>query len=300
MRGVETFGWPGSDTYGPDGWPHDPQIGTGGIPQMPLAFDFPLEIETPDAQRLWPVEYPESEGAGPAGLPPSLGQLRMYGQLWWPATAARAARDVPDAVANEHPFAAEEAVYWFDVCRCVAVEADELAVAGRVWELARVTIPRYALAVVERVGYRGTVTALDEDGEPLATFVLDGTDPCAVPVTHPDPAVANPLGFRLLLQVSRLPSDGDGIELPVLAAALPNQIPAESPVLDVPDLRYGWAETWPAFHQYITGGRGLLRLLVTLSGDPDRWDVRMMGRLTGYTQQPGRLDAALANATHRP
>lgn len=295
----EAIGWPGTEQYGPDGWPFEPAIYAGGVPQLPLAFDFPAEIETPDAQRLFPFELPHTEGAGPSTLPPSLGLLRSFGQLWWPAEAARVARDVPDAVATEHPYASNEKLEWFDVAECIEVTSDRIAPGGRVWELARRVVHRYNLVTVERIGFRATVTALDEEGDPLATYVLDGYEPCAVPVVHPDPAVTDPLAFRFVVLLNRQPSSGDGVYPPLLAGALPNQVPSDSPIVTWNDLRFGWTEGWPHLNQFTDGGRAILRYFVTLAGETDRWDVRMLGRLSGYTQQPGRLEAAHRNAVYR-
>lgn len=293
-------GWPGgSSMWGPDGWPWDPAIYGGGVPQMPLAFDFPAEIETPDAQRMFAFELPRSQGANAAMMPPSLGTLRMFGQLWQPPEAAREALQVPDAVATDHPSATNERLDWFDVAECIDVASNQIALGGTAWELGRWVVQRYNLLTLERIGFRASVTALDEDGEPLATTILDGEDPCAVPIVHPDPAVANPLAFRFLVQVVRVPLSGDGILPPLLRASAPNLIPSSSPVIQYPDLRFGWREGWPHLNQFVGGGRSLLRYILTIDGDPDRWSLRMMGRISGYTQQPGRTDAAHQNAVHR-
>jgi len=295
----EAFGSPDSTVFGPDGWPFDPAIWTGGIPQQPLAFTPCAEIETPDAQRLFPFELPLTEGAGPSVFPPSLGTLRTFGQLWHPAEAAPVARDVPDVNEDDKPYATNEALQWFDEARCIGVDQDEITTDGRAWELARVLVHRFNLVNVERIGFRASVTALDEDQEPQATFILDGEDPCAVPIVHPDPAVPNPLGFRFLLAVQRIPSSGNGVLPPLLVGAPTNQLPSDSPMLSYPDLRFGWREGWPNLNQFTDGGRCLVRFILTLQGDPDRWTVRMMGRLSGFTQQPGRTDAALGNANRR-
>lgn len=296
---AEAFGWPDSTVFGPDGFPWEPVIWTGGVPQEPLAFSPCAEIECPDAQRLFPFELPVSEGADPSTLPPSLGQLRMFGQLWHPAEDAPEAREVPDAVADDKPYGTNERLEWFDQADCIDVASNEIAVTGRVWELARIVVHRYNLVTIERIGYRASVTALDDQGDPLATFILDGEDPCAVPLTHPDPAVVNPLGFRFLLQINRLPSSSNGILPPLLVGAAPNLLPSDSPVLSYPDIRFGWREGWPNMNQFTDGGRSLVRFFVTLAGDPNRWELRQMGRLSGYQQQPGRTRAAQHNANAR-
>lgn len=299
MEGYD--GWPNSVIYGPDGWPFEPSIWCGGIPQMPLAFDFLAEIETPEAQRLFVFEGPEvSEGAYSVPLPEhSLGFLREYGQLWWPAESIPHVIDVADATSQDNPYATQETIQWVDDGRCIDVDADQIALDGRVWDLARIQVPRYNLVSMEAIGFRAIATALNELQQPIASFVLDGDNPCSIPITHPDGAVANPLGFSFSVLLERIPSDSDGSISPFLVGAIPNLVPSASPIAIWNDLRYGWQHSWPTINQYLEGGRSIVRYLVTITGDPNRWTVRMFGRLSGYTQAPGRRDGAVRNAICR-
>lgn len=67
------------------------------------------------------------------------------------------------------------------------------------------------------------------------------------------------------------------------------------------DNRYGWGSRLCDDKQYTVGGRGLVRLFVTLEVNNENAfnTVRVGGGLRGFTQQAGRDGAAVRNTTHR-
>lgn len=283
-------------------WPDDPVVGPGG--HVPLAFDFPLEIETPDYQR---VGLGESPGWSPY-------TQRMYWSPfpWGPgkAPAGFKVRPItPEQFAAEFrarfPDQSPERVEYRDAQRCVDVDGSLLSpTVFRAWELARIPFLQFAIGIIERIATQLEVTALDvTTGDPIFTYSgLNGEDPCLDQLVHPDPAVANPLrfGWQLVATGAATLGAGDGQPTypPLVVAGA--DIVRGAIVETWADMRNGYA-TFGVIgeKQYLANSHQLMRLFARFSGDPNVWQIRVGGRLSGFSQAAGPTGAALQSANQR-
>lgn len=279
-------------------WPQDPVIGPN--PVVPLAFDPPTFIETPDCQRM---PWGERPGWTPYtwrmfGVPAPFPQLGEVANT--PAALELAEQQHRVTFPANHP---ERIRYW-DRFRCIDIPPDALELGGTAWELTRVHLQKFGAGVVERVGtVFEDITALDDDGDPLFSFgVLDGLRPCVFPLLHPQPGVA-PLSVEWRAIATEMPTSST-----IQGSAMPPFIVAASPVVIPPDrevlqrwndMRQGYAVRWADLLQYLTGENVIVRLIVILSGEPDRWRIRVGGRLSGFWNSAGARGVALDAATRR-
>jgi len=269
----------------------DPVVGPGVT--SPLAFDLLADLETPEWQKLgyetqawcpysmryWGVEWPASIAATPARVELERGYTYTFPGL--------------------HP----ERIVYGDRLRCVDVPPATLAVAPQVWELARIDLAGYGLGTIERIGtVFDEITALDAQGAALLTFGnLNGERPCLSSLTHPDPLVLDPLLWAFRLVVTDVPEFFDDTLqiLPPLVAAPLSDVDGVDLVEPWADLRNGFAFDWSDHKQYLTPRHQVARLLVVLSGTPDRWRITVGGRLSGYFQAAGFAGAAARAAVTR-
>lgn len=279
---------PGQPSPWLDRWPYDPVIGPPVV--HPLAFDLLGDIETPEYQKLG------NETIGAPYL------LRQYG-IDFP-TVAVDPEFLADAYVRTFPASSPERLRIFDELRCVDVDPAALAVTGTAIELVRTHVLKYGAGVVERIAtIFDNVVALDANGDPLFFFgSLTGERPCIFPLQHPDPA-AGTLSVEFRLLVTEVPDNSRGPLAgfpPYQGPVPPSAVPADSN-LRPPwrDLRQGYTTLWSNLLQYVTGESALVRLWVIFSAQPDRWRLRVGGRLSGYWNQAGPMGRALDNATRR-
>ena len=276
-------------------WPRQPVIGPPA--RVPLAFDPNTFIETPDYQRMGP-------GAGP-------GDPYIWRFWGWPyprlMTREQSAK-LERARLVQHrltlPADSPERIRYFDELRCIDIDPGDIQESGTAFELVRVHLQKFGTGIVERLAtVWDDVTALDEDGDPIFSFgPFLGTRPCRFPLVHPDPA-AGELAVEFRLLVTEVPdfADTQSVGLPAyVGPASPFAIPADDN-LRTPwrDNRQGYVVRWADLLQYVTGLHSLARMWVILSGQPDRWRIRMGGRLSGYWNSAGPMGVALDQATRR-
>lgn len=272
-----------------DGWPHFPTI-QGGWLSQPLDFDFPTSIETPDYQRLGIVTY---------------GSRYFWRRFGVPFPSEVREPDLEDDASKfVNPEADPERIQYFDQMRCLELNPDDLATTGTAYELVRVHVRRFGAGVVERLAtIFGSVTALDEQGDPLFDFgPLLGLRPCVFPIAHPDPA-GGVLAVQFRLLVTGVPSFSERpnagfppYQGPIPTAAVPVDRSLRPPWSD---LRHGYVVRWADQLQYVTSENALVRLFGIYFGNPGRWRLRVGGRLAGWYNAAGRLGVARANATRR-
>lgn len=199
------------------------------------------------------------------------------------------------------PANASEALHPYDAQRCVDVDTGAIVPSGVAFELAHYPIPTTSVGVVERLPtIFEEISALDANGDPIFSFAqINGERPCLRALRHPDPA-GGELSWSWRITATTI-SSGGGPEVfgEYVGPTLPLAIEGDDliPVWD--DLRYGIASRWGDRHQLLVSARSLVRLWVVLRGNPNRWRVRVGGRLAGYWQSGGRRGAALVASTHR-
>lgn len=270
-----------------DGWPGAPVIGPPVV--QPLAFDPPTFIETPEYQKLG------LEGPGSRYL------WRTYG-IPFP-TETVDVRFLDRGFERTFPASDPERLRYFDEVRCLDIDPAAIKLTGTSFELVRVHLQKYGAGVVERlVTIFDDVLALDGNGDPLFDFgPLLGLRPCRLPLVHPDPA-AGTLAMEFRLLVTEVPgvSVRQGAGFPGYQGPVPpSSIPADVMLrTSWRDLRYAGTR-FADLLQYVTGANALVRLWVTFFAQPDRWRIRVGGRLGGYWNSAGRLGVARRSATQR-
>lgn len=272
-----------------DGFGSEPYLWSGGWIDGPIGFCPPCEIETPEAQRLFPIESPEV----------SPQTLRLYGQRYWPPEeyAPEAGAYVAEQ-GIELPWSDPTRIQFADAQACRIYLPAQITPAGASQELARLVIGRHQLGIIEGIGLQFTIDALEANaGEPpIASFVLDGSDPCPFPLQHPDPA-AGVLTADFRLALERLAPTG---RMPAFAGVLPpSALPGDLLVPTWDDMRYAWPIHWAQLSQIVCGGSSIVRIWGTFTGAENRWRVHATGRLRGYTQTTDHRGAAQRSATNR-
>lgn len=259
----------------PARWPEDPLV-TAGEVVTPLAFDPCAEIATPEAQRLYPEELPWD----------CPGTLRMYGDLFWPPDEYAEEQEAwAEELSKQAPWNAPDAMHRFDRFSCQTIEPAELVPGGFGVELARVRWAAYSSGLLQRIGLYVQADALDDGGEPIATFYLDGSNPCGLPLTHPDPqGGALGMQFRVVHQGRASLGQTDPPWFRGAEVLLPCQ---KMPLTPWEDMRYGWVGEWPHHHNIVLGESSLTRLFASARGTSGRWQVRVGGRLAGFWQLAG-------------
>lgn len=272
--------------YEPDGFPFGPIVGPGI--HVPLAHDPPSFIATPDIQR---------QGPGPRLL------KRTYGGNWLPWTA-RPVNPVLLSHKRVTPASDPERLAYWDVSRCIDVDPAVLSPVGVAFDLVRKHLQKNGAGVVQRLATMfPSVVALDGGGLPIFNFGnLDGSNPCPFPLQHPDPA-GGTLDVQFRLVATHVPNytDAPGAGFPaMLVAAAPQAAPTDELII-APwnDLRQGYLTRWADELQYITGQNVLVRLIAIYFALPNRWRLRVGGRLSGFWSPVGRRGAALHHAISR-
>ena len=269
-------------------FPRTPEIGPAVF--VPIAFDPITWIETPEYQKLSPREGP--------GAPY---MLRSYGTTY--PTESK-----PSILEEQHvrtfPANSAERIRYFDEFVCSDIPPDQITTTGTAFELTRVHLQKYGTGVISRIAIVfDDVTALDAAGDPLFQFgPLDGQRPCRWPLVSPDPAGGTlAVEFRLLAtevpSFSVNPTGG----FPVRAFGIPvSSIPADRQIRQPwTDMRMGYITRWADLLQYVSGENILARLFVTFVGLPNRWRIRIGGRLGGFWNSAGSRGVALDAATRR-
>jgi len=276
-------------------FPHDPIVGPPA--RVPIAFDPPTFLETPDYQR--------------SGIREGPGSPYFWRDYGWPypilmdAAQRKAAAD-RRLSSHRHVLPADtpERIRYWDELRCVDLPPQRLVTTGTAFELVRVHLQKFGTGVVERIStIFDDVTALDGEGVPLFSFgPLPGNQPCILPLAHPDPA-AGVLAVQFRLVVSELPDFSLGITAgvppyqgPLPPAAIPSDENLRPPWSE---LRQGYDVLWSDLLQHVVGVDCLVRLWIIVFAQPNRWALRVGGRLAGYWNSAGRLGVALDAATRR-
>lgn len=236
------------------------------------------------------------------GQAPHVHAARHRGEAAAPILSGEAASfgaDPGDEVSR--PADAAEALQWFEPVR--VREAFELP-GGRVspelgtsLEVARVDLPSWRLAVVERIATYLRLQALDAAGEPTGSpFITTGDGAYDPFPAFIHPVTLEPLDLRWsLLGVARARASFDGAPIAGLAGQ-PIQLEQTWA-----DLRFGWGQRYTQGLQLeVPSGVTSVRLVATAASDPvSRWSVVVGGRLGGWLLAGGPRGAALRAATSR-
>lgn len=235
--------------------------------------------------------FPEALGVW--GLQPNVqfsGQAYHFPNLWQqPVVTEWSAK--PDRA----PWRAPERVRWNERQQLASISP---SATMRSWVLAEFQVPTLHQGTIERLVSYVKIRALDEDGLPIATFVLNGQDPTAGPIVHPIPARGElQLRWRLTgceLQQTPPPNNLNGIASQFTVGE--DLVPAWS--LD----QYGWDVRWGDRQQLLVAAQTRVRLWLevgqTVAGS-DFWFITATGRIGGYTQAWGPEQRALFDTTHR-
>ena len=267
-----------------DGYPDSPLIGPGG--HLPLAYDPTDDVETPDAQKLFPTE-----GVGVLA--------RLYGERY-PAGFAEPTM-LEEGYRRVNPGSTPERIRYFDVQRCEMIAEGQITAAGTGFELTRVHLQKFGLGAIERIVTPfESVTALDGAGEPVFDWGPVGERACQFPLQHPDPA-AGMLAIEFRLVVTGIPdnSSQSTAGLPALQVGVPvDQIRPDNLIPPWADMRYG-GQTLSDQLKYLVGDDVIVSLVLILRGLPDRWRVHATGRLAGHWISAGPSGAAHHDAIRR-
>jgi hypothetical protein len=186
-----------------------------------------------------------------------------------------------------------ERIQWAERQRTVAFEPTTSAL---MWLLATESTSPHQVGVIERVATLLEVDALDGDGLPLTTFVLDGQEIFNGVLEHPIPGFGElSIGWRLRQE--------DYTYFRVVGAidAVPyDAVPGNDVVPPWSDDVYGWnARYWDQLQiVYPAGYR--VRLWVLAQADfLHAWRIRAKGRMGGYAQARGGRDSAGRSARVR-
>jgi hypothetical protein len=193
------------------------------------------------------------------------------------------------------PADSSEALEWREpVRRRASFDTPGRFTGGVVFELVRVDLPDWRLAVVERVATYLSVVSIPADEEPVVTFTTDG---CGCYDPFPDlvhPGTQQVLDVRWSLLGLSI-SDPSFDNLP--AHCLPNtgvQLQAHWP-----DLRYGWGQRYTTGMQLqVPSGVTSVRLFATVQSE-GAWRVKVGGRLGVWWIGGGPRAAALQAAIKR-
>jgi hypothetical protein len=270
-----------------DYFPRNPEISPGF--HVPLSQDIMADIETPDYQK-------SGIGEGPGWAPYS---QRQYGSNIYELAIVESL-DI-DGLRRE-PAETNEKVRYFDRFKCVNVAPEEINLTGVVFELTRVHLPANGASILERLAVVcDSIDAVNVEGDVVFAFgPITGDRPCQTFV-HPDPLVTSPLTFQFnLIREGRASSRKLGTPEPPFVVA-GTQVPVGKQVREPwDDFRQGYLTRWADQLQYVDGDQSLMRLFVTITGDPDSWQVRIGGRLSGRWIGTGPTGAALSAATLQP
>jgi len=291
--------------FGPTfAWNQMPAIWSGLT--GPLLQGFPAEIETPDIMRVGEGPLLTMRRWGfPVGVyPPEL--LDVVPEQWargpnQPWGFGDQSTLLDESEKHGNPMQASERVQWYDVQRCVSVNASDLVTTGTAYGLVQFVTPTAGIGVIERIAAAfESVEALDAEGLPVFTF--NTSHPCISSFRHPDPAVATPLTWsfqlmRLLDPAIERNNTGSGA-LTYRGPINPVLIDGTQAVPPWADLRYD-ADRFADNNQMLVPARTLTRLWVVLFGPPNRFRVTVSARLAGYNQLAGRRGAALEAAIRR-
>lgn len=220
------------------------------------------------------------------------------------------------------PAAHPERIEYFDLVHRVNVAATGATGDGfsLFFELVRVPVIRWGIAVIERLATFVRAQALNDQGAPAGPPVILGgnlgntvssvlaapptnmTDPCPFPFASAFiDGRALSLTFRAIFQGnSRL----DGSYDPAFMVAGPN-FPTGFPVLpEWSDMRYAWGSRYTENLKLITGEHGWVRVLVRIDvagggAVGSGWDLEFCSRLAGYRQNAGPAGAAQRSALWR-
>lgn len=215
-----------------------------------------------------------------------------------------AARDLDILDQYSQPFAASEIIRKFSVQRCVQVQSAQIVPAGIAFELVHWTIPAGSVGVIESIPVIWSdVTALDQNAVPVFTYAgLNGEDLCLDELVHPDPLVLENLTWRFHLTYTDSPSrDLPSAVSPLTyrAAIPPDHIGGQNILPPWSDARYGHAEQWGQFEQYLFPSSTVIRYWIVLFGPTGRFRVRVGARLGGFWQLGGRRGSALESVLTR-
>jgi len=228
------------------------------------------------------------------------GQILREPDLWdVPGVSEQSAK--PDY----RPWTDPQRIRWAAKTRRVQFEIDDsppLFIRSRAWMLAFWEVPDLQMGVIEKIATYTRVQALDPEGVPLATFVLDGTDPTLATLAHPIPAAgALSLSWRLT-QAERTNEP----PTTALNAVNANQVPGYDMRVPWTSDQLGWAQRWSDSQQMIVDAQTRLRLWLQIDtlndGSAGSWRIQALGLLSGYAQMRGpRPDdqAALVDARRR-
>lgn len=199
------------------------------------------------------------------------------------------------------PAEAAEALQYFDAVSrrpCIDTGTIRDPAIGETRQVARVDLPGWRLAVVERVATYLRAQALDTAGDPIAgslfvTSANGGYDP------FPDldhPITGEPLDLRwALVGVRRDRPSFDGLP----AANIAGEAIQIQPYWT--DLRWGWGQPYTLGLQLeVPSGVESIRLVATVAtSSSSRWRVCVGGRLGGFWISGGPRGSALRAATSR-
>lgn len=213
----------------------------------------------------------------------------------WGVGQETAQLDAPEQF--DSPASAAEVLHEYDVQRCIDINPGAIVATGVAFELLRETVPNGSVSVLQYYPTTLEVDALDENGDAIFTYSqLNGEEPCRSRVVHPDPLVGL-LTWQWRITTTHNAAQGTSPALVVGAA--PGAVPGDDIVQPWTDLRNGNQQWWPDRRQHPVMSRTIIRYFVALFGPPDRYRVRVGGRLGGYWQIAGRRGAAVRSATER-
>lgn len=184
---------------------------------------------------------------------------------------------------------------WLEKTRTVEFAPNTIP---RAWMIAFWEVPDLEIGIIEKIATYAKVQALDFDGAPIVTFVLDGTNPTVGVIDHPDP-----VGGRLTIQwrltgaarTSQPSSVPDGI--------YQGYLPGHDLIAPWSTDVNGWTTRWGADQQLIVDAQTRVRLWIQVEqsnpGVLPFWNVTATGRLGGYAQMRGPDRAALLDARTR-
>lgn len=262
--------------------------------RIPLAYDFRVGSRWPDSWRAslrpgWRTRLWERTWGRPRWLP-----IHGRGVDLDTALAPAAKRTAPASDA--------ERVEWFEPFRCIEVAP---IVQPQAWEIVRAVVQPIGTGVLEQIATYLRAQPLDPQGQPVGEpfRTVTDTDPCALPLVHPEGA--GDLIVRWRLVAAGYSPERETPAPAMLVAANPAAIPMFSEeIFGIPtewgDLRYSWGSRYTqGLRHVVLAGPVLLRLFAVLSGPANRWDVRIGGWLAGYWQSAGHRGAAVRAAVTR-
>lgn len=186
-----------------------------------------------------------------------------------------------------------ERIQWAERQRTVAFSptTDRLG-----WMIASTSTSPHQVGIIERIATLIEIDALDEDGVPIMTVVLDGQETFDGILLHPDPFAGTlSIGWALRQEDYtryRVVGPIDGV---------PHQaIPGEDVIPPWDDDVFGWnARHWDQT-QYVYPDGYRVRIWVDCQATvADVWAIRAKGRLGGYAQARGGRDCAGRSARVR-